>query len=159
VKKIKLEWLTQIPLGDGSRENLIYSVERSKLPDLPGVYVFGRLFGKNFEALYVGKAISIRSRLNSQFKNLPLMMHIKKSPRGTKVVLIGCHPPSPGTNPGRRIILAERALIRHFLAEGHDLVNKQGTRLRQHEIRSIGAARFIPAVMYLDKTRGEFGGH
>lgn len=142
-------------MKDATRENLIYSVDRAKLPNVAGIYVFGRRFGKSFEALYVGKATSIRGRLHGQFKNLPLMLHLKNARIGRRVVLIGNYVGSPGQNAARCITLVERALIRYFLSEGHDLVNKQGTRLRRHEIRSIGSARIVPALMFLDKARGE----
>lgn len=52
--------------------------------------------------------------------------------------------------------MIERAFIRYFLSEGHDLVNKQGTRLRQHEIASVGKhpKKFIPHLMYVEKAKG-----
>jgi hypothetical protein len=153
--KLRLEWARPIPLTDASRENLIYSVDRSKLPDAPGIYVFGRRFGNNFESLYVGKATSIRARVHGQFKNLPLMMHLKNAKIGRRVILIGRYIPEPGHGAPKCIAIAERTLIRFFLSEGHDLVNKQGTRLRRHEIRSTGSARIIPKLMFLDKAKGE----
>jgi hypothetical protein len=52
--------------------------------------------------------------------------------------------------------LCERTLIRYFLSEGHDLVNKQGVRIRRHEINSGGhqPKRFIPRLMFLERARG-----
>jgi hypothetical protein len=46
--------------------------------------------------------------------------------------------------------------IRYFLSEAHDLVNKQGTRLRRHELSSTGKhpKRFFPRLMYVDKGKG-----
>lgn len=57
----------------------------------------------------------------------------------------------------KSLALAERALIRYFLSEGHDLVNKQGTRLRRHELQSSGThpKRFFPRNMYLERAKGE----
>jgi hypothetical protein len=54
-------------------------------------------------------------------------------------------------------MIAERALMRHFLGEGHDLVNKQGTRIRTHTIRSSGRhpKRFFPNEIQMEKRRGE----
>ena len=56
----------------------------------------------------------------------------------------------------RCLPLIERALIRYFLSEGDDLVNKQGTRLRRHELSSSGKhpKRFIPNLMYVEKGKG-----
>jgi hypothetical protein len=55
------------------------------------------------------------------------------------------------------LALAERALIRYFLSEGHDLVNKQGTRLSRHELESTGKhpKRYFPKLMYLEKAKGD----
>lgn len=52
---------------------------------------------------------------------------------------------------------SERAMIRHFLSEGHDLVNKQGVRLRRHVVLSSGnyLKRFFPDTVYLEKAKGE----
>jgi hypothetical protein len=151
--KLQLEWTRQIPLRSAAQQNLIYSVDQDKLPDGAGVYVFGRRFGSGFEALYVGKANYIRGRVNGQFKNLPLMMHVKNAKIGKRVVLTGCFKPKPGQKLDKCLPLIERALIRYFLSEGHDLVNKQGTRLHRHEVISTGKhpKRLIPKLMFLDR--------
>jgi hypothetical protein len=155
MKTIRLKWMREIPLADDTGKNLLYSVDRSKLPESGGLYVFGRRYGKEFEALYVGKAASIRTRVQQQCEHVSLMMHLKKAVRGKRVILIARYVSSPGHNAGRCIAVAERALIRHLLLAGHDLLNKQGTRLRRHEIHSTGTKRagrerVIPAIMYLD---------
>jgi excinuclease UvrABC nuclease subunit len=51
-----------LKLRDGTRQNLIYVVPLDKLPKAPGIYVFGRRWGKNAEALYVGKANKVQGR-------------------------------------------------------------------------------------------------
>ncbi len=151
--KLHLEWTRPIPLRDATRENLIYAVDLEKLPKVPGVYVFGRRFGSAFEALYVGKALNIRGRVKGQFNNLRLMQHLKNAKSGKRIVLTGRFIPKPGQNKSKCVALIERALIRYFLSEGHDLVNKQGTRLRRHEVASAGKhpKRFFPGLMYLEK--------
>jgi hypothetical protein len=49
--------------------------------------------------------------------------------------------------------LIERALIRYFLSEGHDLVNKQGVRIRRHEITSAGKhpKRYFASPIFLER--------
>jgi hypothetical protein len=65
------------------------------------------------------------------------------------------------TKPGQRLeksfVLIERALIRYFLSEGFDLVNKQGTRIRRHEVLSSGKhpKRFVPNTMFVERGAGE----
>jgi hypothetical protein len=155
--KLNLEWGRPIQLRDGSRQNLIYTVDQSKLPKAAGVYVFGRRYGRNFEALYVGKANKLHGRIKGQLKNLPLMLHLKNATSGKRVVCSGRFVAKPGQQPAKCLSLIERSLIRYFLSEGHDLVNKQGTRLRRHEIISRGnqPKRFIPRLMFLDRAKGE----
>jgi hypothetical protein len=62
-----------------------------------------------------------------------------------------------GQKLNKCLVLAERSLIRYFLSEAHDLVNKQGTRLRRHELESTGnhPKRYFPKRMYLERAKGE----
>jgi hypothetical protein len=64
---------------------------------------------------------------------------------------------APRAEPARCVPIIERALIRYFLSEGRDLVNKAGTRLRRHEIATVGRHPnlFIPKLMFVDRGRGE----
>lgn len=155
--KLFVEWMRPVPMKGATRENLIYSVILDKLPTGSGVYVFGRRWGRRFEALYVGKATNIRGRVKSQLNNLRLMQHLKNAQAGRRIVLAGCIITKPGQQLGRCLPPIERALIRYFLSEGHDLVNKQGTRLRRHEVSSSGRhpKGFIPRLMYIEKGKGE----
>ena len=150
---LHLEWGRAIPLKDGSKENMIYTVALDKLPRAPGVYVFGRRYGSNFEALYVGKANRIKSRVRGQFNNLRLMQHLKTAKAGKRIILAGHFKAKPGQALNKCLALAERALIRYFLSEGHDLVNKQGIRLRRHEIASSGnhPKKFFARTIFLEK--------
>ena len=155
--KLFVEWARPVPLRDARRQDLIYSVVIEKLPSASGVYVFGRRWGRQFEALYVGKANNIRGRVNSQLNNLRLMQHLRNARAGTRIVLAGRIVTKPGQQLKRCLPLIERALIRYFLSEGHDLANRQGTLLRRHELASSGRhpKRFFPSLMYLEKGKGE----
>ena len=55
--KLFIEWGSPIPLRDGTKQ---------KLPQVAGLYILGRQWGKEFEALYVGKAVGIRGRVKNQ---------------------------------------------------------------------------------------------
>ena len=61
--KLHLEWSKPLLLKDASRDNLIYAAEIEKIPNAPGIYVFGRRWKSQFEALYVGKATQIKAGL------------------------------------------------------------------------------------------------
>ncbi|MBN2023045.1 MAG: hypothetical protein JW809_09655 [Pirellulales bacterium] len=154
---VHIEWSRPIQLRDARRENMIYSIDLSKITLGAGVYVFGRRWGSQFEALYVGKAGNLRSRVKGHFNNLRLMQHLSNAKTGKRILLVGRLVTRQGQQPSKCLSLAERALIRYFLSEGHDLVNKQGTRLRRHEIESSGRhpKRFFPNVMHVERARGE----
>ena len=107
--KLHLEWTRPISLRDGSRQNLIYSVDPSKLPKVAGIYVFGRRYGSNFEALYVGMAGDIRGRIGQQLERVPLMKHLQKAKNGKRIVLAGRFVPLPGQQEAKCLKLIERA--------------------------------------------------
>lgn len=150
--KFGVEWSSSIKLKDATSDNLIYKLDLDRMPRTAGVYVFGRKWGGQFEALYVGKAGKIRGRIKSQLNNLRLMQHLKNAKSGTRVVMIGRFIGKPGQQANKCLPLIERTLIRYFLSEGHDLVNVQGTRLRRHELASEGRhpRDFIPKLMYVE---------
>jgi len=156
--KLHIEWGSPVALKDARRENLIYKTDLAKLPDAAGIYVFGRRWGRGqFEALYVGQALRIRGRVKAQFNNLGLMQYLRKAKAGKRTVLAGRILTRPGQRLDKCLALIERGLIRNFLSEGHDLVNKQGTRLRHHEVVSTGRhpKRFIKPLMFIDRAKGE----
>jgi hypothetical protein len=156
--ELNVEWLRPVLLKDGTRENLIYTMDPDRLPQSAGIYVFGRRWGrKHFEALYVGKANHLRGRVTGQFNNLKLMQHLRNAKGGRRIILAGEFIAKPGQQLKKCLTLIERALIRHFLSEGHDLVNLQGTRIRRHEIKSDGKPpkAFLPGIVYLERPKGE----
>ena len=155
--KLALEWGKPIVLRDASRdENLIYTLDDARVTDASGVYVFGRRFSGTFEALYVGQAQNIRGRVRGHIKNnLSLMLHLKKAKNGKRILLYGRFVAKPGQQEEKCLRLLERALLRHFLSEGHDLVNKQGARLRRHEITSKNPRKILPRLMFVDRSKGE----
>lgn len=151
--KLHLEWMSPISLKDGSKENLIYTCEYGGLPDLPGIYIFGRRHGASFEALYVGKGISLNSRVRQQFNNVKLMKHIQNALNGERILLLGLFKSLSGQQDDNCLPIIERALIRHFLERDDDIVNVHGTRLKTHEIISEGAAgkHAIPGKLVVDQ--------
>lgn len=135
---IDVEWEKPVPLHRSKQNGFIYECDLERVPNERGVYVFGRQYGKRFEALYVGQASRLCTRIQSHLNNLRLMSRIRDSKNGSRVLLLGCLKTKPGQDWKRCLTIVERALLRYFVAEGHDLVNKQGTRLRRHTITSTG---------------------
>ena len=155
--KLYVEWGRPVQLRDASKDNMIYNLDAARITTGSGVYIFGRKWGRDFEALYVGKAGNVRGRVKGHLNNLRLMQHLHNAKTGKRVVLAGRLLTKQGQQMAKSLALAERALVRYFLSEGHDLVNKQGTRLRRHELQSSGThpKRFFPRNMYLEKAQGE----
>jgi hypothetical protein len=86
---LRLEWMRPLTLADATKQNMIYSFDFKKLPNKAGVYVFGRKFGSQFEALYVGKAGNLQGRTKGQLNNLKLMQHVKHAKNGKRLLLVG----------------------------------------------------------------------
>jgi hypothetical protein len=150
--RLQVEWGRPILLRKASGTGLLYDLSPESLPDDTGVYVLARRWGSSFEALYVGKGMNIRSRVKNQLNNLRLMQHVANAQSGQRVLIPGRLVTRPGQNRTKALALMERTLIRYFLAEGHDLVNKQGTRIRRHELQSIGRhpRGFTPRLMFIE---------
>lgn len=133
-----------------------YSIDLVKVSESSGVYVFGRRWGDSFEALYVGKALDIRSRINGQLNNVRLMSHIRDAKVGNRVLVAGVIKAKGGQKIEKGLTLVEKALIRHFLSAGDDLVNPQGTLLRRHVVYSNQTPRWlVPKEMYLDSSAAD----
>ena len=126
-------------LRDGSKFGLTYTTDLQKLPKKSGVYIFARKWGSGFEALYVGKANNIRARVGQQLDRNRLMKHLEDAANGMRVVYAGVFSPKPGQRLAVCLPIIEKALIRYFVSEKHDIVNKQGKKLRQHTVYSDGS--------------------
>lgn len=154
--KLHVEWSKPIPLRP-NRDGISYTVDLTKVTEYPGVYIFGRRHGDIFEALYVGKSMNIRRRVKGHLNSLRLMKHLRTAKTGKKLLLVGEYITKPGQRIEKCLGLTERALIRNFLSEGHDLVNLQGTRIRRHELESTGRhpKKFFPSLIYLERSGGD----
>lgn len=63
-------------------------IDLDRLPDdATGIYVLGRRWGSQIEALDVGKASRIRGRLKNQLNNLRLMQHLRNAKAGKRIAL------------------------------------------------------------------------
>jgi excinuclease UvrABC nuclease subunit len=77
--KLQVAWSDPVGMRLASRHSPVYRVELDNLTAEAGIYVFGRKWGGDFEALYVGKASNSRRRLKGQLNNLRLMQHIREA--------------------------------------------------------------------------------
>lgn len=148
--QLSVEWARPIRLEDAEDDRMLFTFDPWKVPAKAGLYIFGRMFGSSFEALYVGKADNLQQRTFQQLNNLKLMMHISNAKAGKKVVVVGTFKATQGQQARKCLPILEKALIRHFLSEGNDLSNIQGTRLNRHEITSSGF-KHVPKRVFVDR--------
>jgi hypothetical protein len=129
--KLQLNWHRSVKLG-----KFPYGTGAAVIPATAGIYVFLRVHGESAEALYVGKATNLKSRIKQQLNNLKLMTAIQKATNGERRLVFAEFTPKPGQKVDKAIPICEKTLIRYYLAQGHGLVNIQGTTLRFHELDS-----------------------
>ncbi|WP_289340351.1 GIY-YIG nuclease family protein [Acinetobacter baumannii] len=137
--KIKLDWQEPLQLGDFNDETNYHDhLDLNDVPGEAGIYIFYRQFGDTQQALYVGQAMNIRSRLKQQFKYLDLMKHIKNSKKGGKFVVFATLK-TRSQDINHALNQAERGLIMQFMDEDkHDLFNKKGLYENYDTIESSG---------------------
>jgi hypothetical protein len=144
---LRVTWHKPVRLRKSpAHTTLIYGLDMDSAPAKPGVYIFMRKFGNNLNPLYVGKALNLKTRIGQQLVALKLMKGIENAANGSRAVVFGEFVPRPGQNADKCVLLIEKALIRHFLSEGHDLLNKAGTRIAtKHSLTSQKVvSRFLP---------------
>lgn len=155
--QLEISWNKPKPMTKGANYTQIYTCNLDKIPKASGIYIFARYYGRKYYALYVGQSKNLRSRVKGHLNNLKLMKHIEKAKTGKRVIITGTVVTKGGQNLKKALNILERAFIRHFLAEGHDLVNHQGVKIPSHQIRSSGHVKksFILSSIYLEKKKGE----
>lgn len=149
-----LKWNNRIPLIAVSSGNGIYDVALDRIPEKPGIYIFLRVHGtKKHEALYVGKATSLKSRIKQQLNNAKLMTGIMNSPNGSRTLVFGEFIAKPGQQLDKSLLRIEHALMRHYLAIGDQLLNVKGARIVKDSLTSERPElkSFIPSTIYFEK--------
>lgn len=134
---ISLEWQRPVSLHDGTNDNFIYKYEPVEILEEPGIYIFARKFGNSIFPLYIGKALNLKKRIEQQLNNTTLMMGVKNSPSGNRLLLLAVLK-AGRAKIDKKLNIVESAYIENALSEGHDLLNKKGTKIRVHNIDSVG---------------------
>jgi len=119
-----------------ARSGLIYDCpEIEKVPQTPGVYVFGRRHGDSIEPLYVGRATNLQKRLWQHLEgNVKLMMGLKEAQTGERFFMSCEVNPKPGARIGKVLQILEAALITYLVSEGHELLQVMGVKPPYHSI-------------------------
>jgi hypothetical protein len=150
--KLALKWHKPLALKADKDGNGIYTIPLDDIPTKPGIYIFLRNHCSVFKALYIGKADNLRSRIKQQLNNLRLMRGIETSATGKRLLAFGEFIPKQGQQQTKALQRMEKAYIRHYLADGHQLFNKQGTKIARDSIASERSTlrKFIPQYLYFE---------
>ncbi|MBY0412598.1 MAG: GIY-YIG nuclease family protein [Bdellovibrionales bacterium] len=153
--KIEASWSDPIILEKDKTGNLIYTLNIFDLPVEPGVYVFARRHGNKIVPIYIGETLSIRGRVKGHLNSLSLMRSIENSPNGGKFLIYCTVKSSSKERAKKHIKILEKALIIHAQSEGHELFNKQGTKLPTDSIHFTGnrtSEAIAPRVILIKKA-------
>lgn len=149
---IRVEWDQPETLRDGAKVGLIYTIlGLDEWEPFPGVYMFCRKHGENLIPLYIGRSKNVPARLSQHLNTTKMMLALQNSKNGSKVVVVGEIAPRPGQDLEKVLQIAESSLIEHALSEGHELINKVGTKTPVHKITFTGcrdAKGFSGSTMY-----------
>jgi hypothetical protein len=150
--KLALRWHKPLTLKADKQGNDIYLIPFDKIPTEPGIYVFLRTHGSTFEALYLGKAENLRLRIKQQSNNLRLMRGIEHAATGKRLLAFAKFVSKRGQQQRKALQRMETAYIRHYLSQGDQLLNKQGTKIVKDSIASERSAlkKFIPKDLYFE---------
>lgn len=136
----EIKWENPIELKRVQRQRR-YTWDRSKILMTPGVYIFGWIDDKKFQAIYIGRTIQMKQRLNAHHHGDALMDRLIALPNDPKVLFIGYVFPEGKTEEVRRKALAiiQKALVRYYVAKDHNLHNVYGESVKKHLIMSKNA--------------------
>ncbi len=82
------------------------------------------------------------------------MMGIKNARAGRRILLVARLNLKRGQQMSKVLDIVESALIKNALAQGHDLLNQQGTKTKVHVITSKGnssSRQVAPLTMLAEK--------
>jgi hypothetical protein len=136
--KIDAAWSQPVPLTKDRKGKLVYNLDLEQLPKSPGVYVFARQHGERVVPIYIGETMSLRSRIKSHLESVPLMHAVRDASSGNRLLIYCTVKTNSEDKAKKQINILERALILHAQTEGHQLVNKRGTKLPTDTICFIG---------------------
>ena len=112
-----------------------------KITDGPGVYVFARRHGRTDEDIfipqYIGEASNVRRRIRQHLhRHVARMRRIRDGATGARYLVVGKIERNAKNEKTRKVV--ENALIKKAMANGHNLLNKQGTKSKVHSIQFTG---------------------
>lgn len=156
-----VSWSEKKQLIEGTEKGITYKLkDKPYIPHKPGVYIFARMHGEQMIPIYIGKAVNLHQRIKHHLRNRSkgdgdFMKAIKNDfPGVSRYLVIGTLEQKQGVDAEKAIHIIEQGLIEHSLAEGHDLLNKSGTKRPCHNIHFKGnlfARSFTGTLMKVKK--------
>lgn len=131
---ISATWRQPVALALASSRLIYDCPEIEKIPEAPGVYIFGRRFGASVQPLYVGRAANLQDRLLQHLNSVKLMLGIRDAQAGERFFMCCEVNLKRGQQIGKVLEILETALISHLLSEGYELLQTQGTKRPNHTI-------------------------
>jgi hypothetical protein len=136
---INATWSKPKKLENGKKHNLIYFVNSDKIPEVPRCYKFYTNFGGSISIHYIGRGNNLKSRVETQLNNARLMIGIKNSMIGKKYIMYCTIEGGNKTQIDKSVSL-EKQMIKFATLEGHELINKIGTKLKFDTVNFTGNA-------------------
>lgn len=153
--KINAVWSRPLKLKKDKSGKFTYIIDLKCLPHAPGVYVFARQHGENIVPIYIGETVSVQGRVKNHLKSVPLMNAIERAPRGSRFLIYCTVQAGTVEKAKKHGKVIERALILHAQSQGHELFNRQGTKLPADEISFSGnrtSEAIAPRTMLIKKA-------
>lgn len=154
---IKINWHQLRKLTDGSKQNLIYACDTSKIPDTPGVYIFARLHGQSVDPIYIGESLNLKTRIEQHLKFVPPMQAIENRKSGTRILMYGTLTTGKGCPSQEDRATSRTSTNQYALAQGADLVNWQGTRTPYERSTSTVTSRSATFSAFACTLRSDRG--
>lgn len=158
--QINANWSQPLTLTKDRKGKLVYTVDLEDIPQSPGVYIFGRQHGESIAPIYIGETLTLRGRIKSHLESVPLMHAVRDAPAGNRFLIYCTVKTRSKERAKRQIVILERALILHAQAEGHQIVNKKGTKLPTDTICFSGnrtSEALAPRKMLVKKVKAKNG--
>jgi len=138
--KINGTWEKPISLtkSNNSRQWELKNIDLNDINQESCVYVFARKYGKNIYPIYIGRTKNFRGRIKGHLNTVSLMNAIFDAKSGNRLILQCIPKIKPGQKIENVLKTLETALIKHSLLEGHEILNKQGTKPKYTTIELSG---------------------
>jgi predicted GIY-YIG superfamily endonuclease len=129
---IQAIWHPPMPLKEATVGFGYSCPNAGAIPEAPGVYIFARKFSDTLSPLYVGKSKNLRRRVDQHLNSVYSAKHGDRYFVFCEIKLL------QGQKEQAVLRILETALIDHALTNNYELLQKQGTKRKNHTIKFSG---------------------